>query len=167
MDALFTKDDQLSNIKNAKSYDGFFRLAFWMDAPEGVEPALVIIHNRGLSFSTVILDDSIDDLNLNRFQIPSQDIEKYFRYLSDSICPPEMKANFHVIQKYLIDKGLPMAGPLTYARTAWLMYHKGMCCQDAMDKSQKTEEWMIDWVKKSISTLESVAPWMQTGDSPS
>ena len=139
-----------------------FKIAFWQDVPASIEPALVLIQNRGSTLSTVCVDDSQNDRNLNIFHIPIDRVPRHFTYCNDALLHSTLRAAFHQIQKHLIDNELPMMGPLAYARTGWLMVHKNFTCQAALMKNLEIETWMKQWIEESIQGLKETPPWLNT-----
>lgn len=85
---------------------------------------LVLTRNYG-AIVAVILDDT--DLNEDTFmRIPSVHSTEFLIPYSDDLIAQDLIDQYDAIQLHLTTTGAPKLGPLTSARAAWAMKHKGM-----------------------------------------
>lgn len=137
-----------------------FRVAIWNDAPQSWTPAVVLIAEKGTLATILIVDDPDLQTGAGLFLIPAADVARYFTISNAMLCPQEFQNEFNIVQQYLIEKELPMMGPLFYLRTATLLKYHGCDCAQAIAKNKEIEAAMMAWVlegSKIISAMRMAA----------
>ncbi len=128
------------------------------NAPEWLRPALVLIMrpvDAAEPLASVFLTDVPDQqTGSGLLVVPVREIDTYFE-ISEGLCPSEFANEFHTIQAWLIQKAMPMMGPLFYLRVATLMKYNGLSVDEAALRCETLEAAMLEWVRLPMSRVQA------------
>lgn len=115
-------------------------LAFFRNTNVG-ERDIVIVRNYG-AVMALVLDDGHPGAN-SVIRILSEQLTEFTEHYSDSLIADDLLAQYADIELYLSQSNLAFVGPLTAARAAMYMRNEELNAKDALDKSAKRGEYLV------------------------
>lgn len=120
----------------------------------GHQDSLVLARSYGAVLAILLSDDVSNSLSIMR--VPSSKASEFLRPYSDTVVAPELTEQYDHISLYTSQNNLPLVGPLTSARAAYLMKYDGLGVPDAIEQAnQQSLDLLVDQEKrmKTISEL--------------
>lgn len=90
----------------------------------------------------LVLDDGHPGAN-SVIRILLEQLTEFTEHYSDSLIADDLLAQYADIELYLSQSNLAFVGPLTAARAAMYMRNEGLNAEDALSKSAKRGEYLV------------------------